>query len=122
MINQLLYVKNRFDIEVLAIRDNPRYSFNILESLEQRGIEETTKKMNLEENQKDEDFWKKLEQENDLIHKMDLSKYFKIDDKYQPIIGNVVVYRDNRHLTDTYSKSFGPILEEKIIDILEGND
>lgn len=43
-VDQLLYVKNTFNIEVLAIRDNPRYSFNILESLEQRGVEETTKK------------------------------------------------------------------------------
>ena len=119
MIDQLQYVKNTFDIEVLAIRDNPRYNFNILESLEQRGVEETTKKMNLEENQKDEEFWKKLQQENELIHKIDLSKYFKTGDKYQPIIGNIVIYRDNRHLTNTYSKTFGPIFEEKILEIIE---
>src|SRR5699024_1154486 len=39
MIDQLQFVKDEYDIDVLAIRDNPRYSFNVLESLETSGIE-----------------------------------------------------------------------------------
>src|SRR5699024_10653853 len=49
MIDQLQYVHDEYGIEVLAVRDNPRYSFNVLESLETDGFEETTRKMNLEE-------------------------------------------------------------------------
>src|SRR5699024_1593861 len=120
MIDQLQYVKDEYDIEVLAIRDNPRYSFNVLESLETDGLEETKKKMNLEDNQKDERFWKEFEQNNDSLYKIDLTDYFKLEGAFQPVIGNVRIYRDNKHMTNTYSKTFGPVFEEKIIAILEG--
>lgn len=118
MMDQLQYVKDEYDIDVLAIRDVPRYSFNILESLETDGVEETTKKMNQEENQKDEHSWQKFVEENDSLYKLDLTEYFMIDNQFQPIIGNIIIYRDNRHLTNSYSKTFGPIFEEKIIEVL----
>lgn len=44
MMDQLKYVKNEYDIDVLALRDVPRYSFNILESLETDGTNSTIKK------------------------------------------------------------------------------
>ncbi len=118
MVEQLRYVKNEYGIDILAVRDNPRYSFNVLESLEKYGTEETIKKMNDDENQKDGNFWEKFVEENDSLYKMDLTEYFIFEEKFQPIIGNIIIYRDNRHLTNTYSKSFGPIFEEKINDIL----
>ena len=119
MVDQLQYVKDEYDIEVLAIRDNPRYSFNVLESLETDGLEETKRKMNLEDNQKDEIFWKEFEQNNDSLYKIDLTDYFKLDDEFQPVIGNVRIYRDDKHITNTYSETFGPVFEGKIIAILE---
>ncbi|WP_407406490.1 acyltransferase family protein [Peribacillus sp.] len=119
MIDQLQFVKDEYDIEVLAIRDSPRYSFNVLESLETAGLEETIKKMNKTDNQKDESFWKQFESENKSLNKMDLTNYFKIDGKYQPIIGNIVIHRDDRHLTNSYSESFAPIFKEKINSILK---
>src|SRR5699024_2833009 len=119
MIDQLQFVKDEYDIDVLAIRDNPRYSFNVLESLETSGIEETTKKMNEEDNQQDEKFWQKLEKENDTLYKLDLTDYFKVDNQYLPVIGNIRVYRDEKHMTNTFSKSFGPVLKEKIEGIIE---
>lgn len=119
MTNMLQYVKDEFNIEVIAIRDNPRYNFNVLESLEQFGEEETIKKMNAYDNQQDESFWKKFKEENNSLHKIDLTEYFILDGKFQPVIGNIVIYRDNRHITNSYSKSFGPIYEEIITDILK---
>ncbi|RST59477.1 acyltransferase [Siminovitchia terrae] len=119
IVDQLQYIKDEYGIEVLAIRDDPRYSFNVLESLETNGLEKTTEKMNSETNQKDESFWKQFETENKSLHKIDLTDYFRVDGKFQPIIGNIIVYRDNRHLTNTYSESFGPIFEEEINEILK---
>ncbi|MDN7242996.1 acyltransferase family protein [Planococcus sp. N028] len=119
MVDQLQYVKDEYGIEVLAVRDVPRYSFNVLESLETVGLEETKKKMNSEENQQDESFWRQFEKENKSLHKINLTDYFIVNGKFQPIIGNVIVYRDNRHLTDTYSESLGPVFEKKISEILE---
>jgi len=120
MIDQLQFVHDEYDIEVLAIRDNPRYSFSVLESMETNGIEDTIIKMNQEEdNQLDETFWRTFEKENESLYTMDLTKYFEMDDSFQPVIGNIVIYRDDKHITNTYSQSFGPIFEEKIIEILE---
>ncbi|MBB5179894.1 peptidoglycan/LPS O-acetylase OafA/YrhL [Planomicrobium koreense] len=119
LVDQLQFVNAEYGIEVLAIRDVPRYDFNVLESLETEGLEATAKKMNSIDNQKDESFWKQFEQENKSLHKIDFSEYFKVDGKFNPVIGNVVIYRDNRHLTNTYSESFGPVFEEKIQEILK---
>lgn len=121
MIDQLEFINKEYDIEVLAIRDNPRYSFNVLESLETEGFDKTTQKMNKEDNQKDSDFWEHFEQENKTLNKIDLSDQFKVNDKYLPVIGNVRIYRDEKHMTNTYSESFGPIFKEKIHEILEDN-
>ena len=60
-VNELKNVlKDEYGIEGLAVRDDPRYSFNVLESLETDGIEETKKKMNVADNQQDESFWRKF--------------------------------------------------------------
>lgn len=106
-------------IKVLALRDNPRYTFNVLESIEQNGQEATVEKMNKENNQLDEEAWKILVEQRKDFNLLDLTKYFKVDGKFQPIIGNVVIYRDFDHITNTYSESFGPILEPQIDKILK---
>ena len=117
-MDQLQHVKDEFGIDVLAIRDVPRTGFNIPESLEMNGVEETSRKMNELYEQTDEDAWNEFVETNSSQYKLDLSKYFKVDGKVEPIIGNVVVYRDSAHLTNTISKTFGPMFEEKILEIL----
>lgn len=119
MVEQLEYAQKANDTEVLALRDNPRYSFNVLESLDTIGEKKTMEKMNEEDNQKDEDFWNRFEKENDTFHKLDLTDYFLVDGKYQPIIGNVKVYRDHKHMTNTFSESFAPVFKSTLYEILE---
>jgi peptidoglycan/LPS O-acetylase OafA/YrhL len=34
----------------------------------------------------------------------------------EPVVGNVVVYRDSHHLTNTYSKTLEPYLERRLLD------
>lgn len=119
MVDELMKVKNEYGINVLAIRDIPRYEFNVSEELEKSGEKETIKIMNKANNQKDESYWKKLlENEKDLAT-FDPTEYFKINGEYRPIIGNIVIYRDMDHMTNTYSKTFGPILSEKIKNIVK---
>lgn len=119
MVDELMKVKNEYGINVLAIRDIPRYEFNVSEELEKSGEKETIKMMNKADNQKDESYWKKLlENEKDLAT-FDPTEYFKINGEYRPIIGNIVIYRDMDHMTNTYSKTFGPILSEKIKNIVK---
>lgn len=122
LMDQLQFVNDEFNIDVLALRDVPRYSFNIPESLERYGYESTIEKMNEEDNQLDSASWNTFVEKNTSLHKLDLSDYFKVDDEFNPVIGNIMVYRDKNHITDSISKSFGPILKEEIIDLLENKE
>ncbi|RJO95870.1 acyltransferase [Exiguobacterium sp. RIT452] len=118
MVDQMQYVKDEYGIDGLALRDNPRYSFNVLESLETTSIEETTKKMNAEVNQRDEAYWKNFEQTNKSLYKLDLTDYFRVDGEFRPVIGNVVIYRDVSHMTNTYAESFGPVFKQKLNEVV----
>jgi len=118
MVDQMQYVKDEYGIDGLALRDNPRYSFNVLESLETSSIKETTKKMNAEVNQRDEAYWKNFEQTNKSLYKLDLTDYFHVDGEFRPVIGNVVIYRDVSHMTNSYAESFGPVFKQKLNEVV----
>jgi len=119
MVDQMQYVKDEYGIDGLALRDNPRYSFNVLESLETSSIKETTKKMNAEVNQRDEAYWKNFEQTNKSLYKLDLTDYFRVDGEFRPVIGNVVIYRDISHMTNSYAESFGPVFKQKLNEVVK---
>ncbi len=119
LVQQAELLTNLYGIQVLALRDNPRYTFNVLETLETEGYDSTVEKMNNEENQLDAAYWEQLKQSNTPLHLVDFSKYFKIDGEFRPIIGNVVVYRDYDHITNTFAESFAPMLKKEITAILE---
>jgi len=114
-----MWLVNNAGIKVLGLRDNPRYTFNVLESIEQNGEEATIEKMNKEENQLDDAAWKKLEANPGPLNLLDLTDFFKMDQQFAPIIGNIVVYRDYDHITNSFAKSFGPIFKKKFNDLLK---
>lgn len=118
MVDQMQYVKDEYGIEGLALRDNPRYEFNVLEALETTSIADTTKQMNTQPNQTDEAYWKQFEKTNQSLHKLDLTRYFHVKGEYRPVIGNVVIYRDNSHMTNTYAESFAPMFKKKLNEVL----
>ncbi|MGL4256738.1 MAG: acyltransferase family protein [Microbacterium sp.] len=51
-------------------------------------------------------------------HAVDLTRLY-CDTLCRPVIGNVVVYRDGRHLTDTYARTIAPYLADEIEAILQ---
>ncbi|WP_149427191.1 MULTISPECIES: acyltransferase family protein [Exiguobacterium] len=118
MVDQMQFVKDEYGIDGLALRDNPRYDFNVLEALETTSIADTTKQMNTEPNQTDEAYWKQFEKTNQSLHKLDLTRYFHVKGEYRPVIGNVVIYRDNSHMTNTYAESFAPMFKKKLDEVL----
>jgi hypothetical protein len=118
-VDQLLKVKNNYGIEVMAIRDIPRYDFNVSEELEKHGEKDTIERMNKGNRQLDEAFWEKISNEEKDLPQFDPSEYFEVNGKYRPIIGNIVVYRDMDHMTNTYSETFGPILGDEIKKVVQ---
>ncbi len=119
MVDQLLKVKNNYGIEVMAIRDIPRYDFNVSEELEKHGEKDTIERMNKGNRQLDEAFWEQISNEEKDLPQFDPSEYFKVNGKYRPIIGNIVVYRDMDHMTNTYSETFGSILGDEIKKVVK---
>ncbi|UOQ46582.1 hypothetical protein MUN88_10730 [Gracilibacillus caseinilyticus] len=54
------------------------------------------------------------------VYFANLSDQFCDDDTCYPVIGNVVVYKDQHHLTALYAKSMTDVLEEHIKEALDG--
>lgn len=99
---------------IMAIRDNPRYEFNVPETLDKFGEEETIKKMNAKQRLPKVSKWNKLEEKPTNTKYIDYTPYFKENGKFVPVIGNVIVYMDKGHISNSYSKTFGPKLKEDI--------
>ncbi|MDA1362881.1 acyltransferase family protein [Glycomyces luteolus] len=53
------------------------------------------------------------------VHKVDLTDYICGPRACPPVIGNVLVYRDDAHLTNTYAATLGPYLGAELAAVLE---
>ena len=45
---------------------------------------------------------------------LDFSDYFCVDGTCPAVVGNVLVYRDKHHISDTYMRTLAPIFGERI--------
>jgi peptidoglycan/LPS O-acetylase OafA/YrhL len=52
------------------------------------------------------------------VHKADLTDYICEAETCSPVVGNVLVYRDDAHLTNTYAATLGPYLEAELVTAL----
>ena len=106
---------NEHDINVFALKDNPRAEFDIPTCIDKNGpnAEECTTKNNLE------DLSDEVDQLNlDNVYYADLTDKFCNEDVCKPIIGNVLVYQDGHHLTRTYAKTLAPYVGKKVTKAL----
>ena len=70
--------------------------------------------MNAKQRLPKEDKWSQLEEKPKNTKYVDYTKYFKENGKFVPVIGNVIVYMDKGHISNSYSKTFGPRLKTDI--------
>ncbi|MDN3240690.1 acyltransferase family protein [Glycomyces tritici] len=52
------------------------------------------------------------------VHKVDLTGLICDGDACPPVVGNVLVYRDDAHLTNTYAATLGPYLGDELAAVL----
>lgn len=119
MANQLNTIGDEIKLPIMAIRDTQRFGFNIPEYLDQYGYKATKEKMNSIEPISETMPWEKIDYKSPLVHPVDYNDYFKVNGEYEPVIGNVLVYFDGSHITNTYSKTMGPVLREDVIELLD---
>ena len=107
------------DINVFAIRDNPRLGFDVAACVEENGLDIDACTREREDVLPVESAWDKLDNPPENVHYVDLSDAFCTPGTCPPVIGNVLVYRDNGHITATYAKTLAPILKEELMRALE---
>ena len=110
---------NEANIPVFAVRDNPRFSFDVPSCVEENGSDSTECYIERENIVPTEGPWSKLENPPSNVHYVDLSDSFCGKEYCKPVVGNVLVYRDSHHLSATYARTLAPIIREKLMPILE---
>lgn len=96
--------------DIFAVRDNPRMKVDPTKCLE--NLSEANCSVPRDKALADVVPWENTEGIPDNVSFADLSEYFCTDTNCPPVIGNVLVYRDQHHLTTLYSKTLGPALKE----------
>lgn len=101
-------------IEIIGIRDNPRFTTNVAECAQLKGPNAVECGAPLSES---------LAEVSPLdgyagqanLHLMDMSDLICLDDTCPAVVGNVYVYKDDNHLTRTYVESMIPMFEQRLL-------
>jgi len=104
---------------IFAIRDNPRMKEDIpscLEKTEDPLDCAITRDEGVSKNLP----WEGVEGIPSNVFFADLTDQFCDDKMCYPVIGNVIVYRDDNHLTAEYAKSLAPALKKPLQEALDG--
>ncbi|MFC4556043.1 acyltransferase family protein [Georgenia faecalis] len=98
-------------IEVIGVRDNPRFTFDMYACVEDAGAEQCAVPLD-----------QALAPVNpaadlglDGFHAIDLTDRLCPEGTCQPVIGNVHVYLDHNHLTADYAATMAPDLRERLL-------
>jgi hypothetical protein len=105
-------------IPVLAIRDNPGFRFNVPECVEWFGTKDPQCSLPRSEAIDARTLEELFGTRNDKVHFLDLSDYICDAEKCPAVFGNVLIYRDNNHLTATYARTLAPVIGARLDDIL----
>ena len=103
--------------DIFAVRDNPRMKFDPTLCLDDSTVEDCS--VPRSEALAAVAPWENTEGIPGNVTFADMSEYFCTDDLCSPVVGNVLVYRDNHHLTTLYSKTMGPALKEHLEPVLK---
>ncbi|BAQ11138.1 acyltransferase family domain protein [Bacillus sp. OxB-1] len=98
---------------IFAVRDNPRMKKNIPSCLEKNN-DPMRCAIPRDQGVSKEVPWEKTEGIPSNVVFADLTDYFCDQTTCHPIIGNIIVYRDNNHITATYAKTLALPLKEHL--------
>lgn len=102
-------------IEVVGIRDNPRFTFNMPECVQRHGADAPECNPALSESLVDPSPLENYRGRLDGLHLMDMSDFICARGVCPAVVGNVYVYKDDNHLTRTYVESMIPMFEQRLL-------
>ncbi len=102
-------------IEIVGIRDNPRFTFNMPECVQRHSPGAPACNPPLSESLVDPSPLEGYRGRVDGLHLMDLSDFICAGGVCPAVVGNVYVYKDDNHLSRTYVESMIPMFEERLL-------
>jgi peptidoglycan/LPS O-acetylase OafA/YrhL len=102
-------------IEIVGIRDNPRFTFNMPECVQRYSPGAPACNPPLKESLVDPSPLESYRGKVDGLHLMDLSDFICAGGICPAVVGNVYVYKDDNHLSRTYVESMIPMFEERLL-------
>ncbi|CAM4331056.1 acyltransferase family protein [Jeotgalicoccus halotolerans] len=106
------------NIDVLALRDTPYFKGSVPECIAQHGDDSTECKIVKADVYNTPSAWERLENKPDNVFYADYSDYFCGEEYCDPVVGNVIGYFDHDHMTETFSKTFKPLLQRDVAEAL----
>lgn len=107
------------DVPVLAIRDTPSMPEDVPECLSARGVRSGACDAERGSVLRSPSSWERLETAPPGVEYVDYSNYFCDEGTCPAVIGNIVVYLDENHMSATFSRSVGPLIREDVMRILD---
>jgi hypothetical protein len=101
--------------KVMLIRDNPRFGRDIFECVESLGQDAPECRRDRSESLAARNPAAALAAEN--VYILDFTELLCPDDRCLPVIGNVVVYLDDNHITGTYAASMAPAMRDALVEL-----
>lgn len=104
-------------IKVIAMRDNPRFNFNMIECLETNGNDSPKCNLPRDESLNNTPPVDKLKESVPGIYYLDMTDQFCNAAECPGVIGNTYVYMDTNHVTHAYMNSLAPIFKKRFNDL-----
>ncbi|MFB0836417.1 acyltransferase family protein [Arthrobacter sp. E44] len=102
-------------IEVVGIRDNPRFTFNMPQCAQRHGAAAPACNPALAESLVEPSPLENYRGKLPGLHLMDMSDFICARGVCPAVVGNVYVYKDDNHLTRTYVETMIPMFEQRLL-------
>jgi peptidoglycan/LPS O-acetylase OafA/YrhL len=102
-------------IDVVGIRDNPRFTINMPECVQKKGASAPECNPPLEKSLAASSPLDDYKGKVSRLYLMDMSDFICAAGICPAVVGNVYVYKDDNHLTKTYVESMIPMFEQRLL-------
>jgi hypothetical protein len=102
-------------IEIVGIRDNPRFTFNMPQCAQRHGADAPACNPALAESLVEPSPLENYRGKVPGLHLMDMSDFICARGVCPAVVGNVYVYKDDNHLTRTYVETMIPMFEQRLL-------
>jgi hypothetical protein len=107
------------DIPVLAVRDNPRFAYDVPDCVRRNGREDDPCGVDRDAVYAADPPYAQLDVPSNVTF-LDLADHVCDDTRCPAVIGNVLVYLDDNHLTASYATTLAPVIEDQVVSAVGG--